>query len=151
VTTSWRIVAAHRIASAFSGEGSRLSGGRWNNIGTLLVYTSGTISLAAMEIMVNLPAAALLNRYVTIGVQFDESLVEELPKLPGDWDSRPASPSTKAIGDKWVAERRSAVLKVPSVIVPFEHNYLLNPNHPDWPEIQVQNPEKYFFDPRLIK
>ena len=149
--TSWRIVAAHRIPSAFSGEGSRLNGGRWNNIGTLLVYTSSTISLAAMEIMVNLPAAALINRYVTIGVRFDEGLVEELPMLPGDWDSRPASPSTRAIGDNWVAERRSAVLKVPSVIVPSEHNFLLNPNHPDWQEIQVQNPEIYFFDPRLIK
>jgi hypothetical protein len=86
-----------------------------------VVYTSRSISLASMEIMVNLPSAALLEQYVRIQVQIQGYLVEQLTDLPKDWNSRPASPSTKAIGDRWALEKRSAVLKVPSVVVPAEH------------------------------
>jgi hypothetical protein len=63
-----------------------------------------------MEILVNLPAATLLNQFATIAVRFDEKLVEELEKLPEDWDSRPPSPDTKAIGDQWVSEQRTSTL-----------------------------------------
>jgi RES domain-containing protein len=104
-----------------------------------------------MEIIVNLPAPALLNQYATIAVQFDEKLVEELYDLPEKWNSRPPSSVTKNIGDRWVIEKRSAVLKVPSVVVPAEHNYLLNPGHPDWKRIKIKKPELYSFDPRLFR
>lgn len=146
---AWRIVHVDRKAHAFTGEGARMNGGRWNNKGTSVVYTSSSISLASMEIMVNLPSAALLEKYVRIQVQIEEDLVEKLTDLPKDWNSRPASPSTKAIGDLWVAEGSSAVLKVPSVVVPAEHNYLLNPNHKDWKYIKIGQPIVYHFDPRL--
>lgn len=149
--TAWRIVSANRIANAFTGEGSRINGGRWNNKGSAVIYTSGTISLACMEILVNLPAPSLLNQYATIAVRFDEKLVEELARLPDDWDSRPPSPTTKSIGDKWIAEKRSPVLKVPSVVVPAEFNYLLNPGHPDWKLIKILKPELYSFDPRISR
>ena len=149
--TVWRIVSAKRIANVFSGEGSRINGGRWNNKGSAVIYTSGSISLASMEILVNLPALSLLNQYATIAVRLDQKLVEELARLPEDWDSRPPSPTTKSIGDKWIAEQRSAVLKVPNVVVPAEFNYLLNPEHPDWKLIKIQKPELYQFDPRLSR
>jgi RES domain-containing protein len=147
--TVWRIVRAEHQASAFTGEGPRMNGGRWNNKGTAIVYTSGSISLASMEMIVNLPSAALLECYVKIPVQFNDELLEELTKLPKDWGSRPASPSTKAIGDLWVMQNRSVVFKVPSVVVPDEYNYLLNPAHPDWRKIQIQKPIAYQFDPRM--
>jgi RES domain-containing protein len=149
--TAWRIVSAKSVPAAFSGEGARIHGGRWNSKGTAIVYTSGSLSLAAMEIMVHLPAAALLDRYVTIAVEIDEHLVEAFTELPDDWNSRPAAPSTKNIGDRWVAENRSVVLKIPSVIVPAEHNYLLHPGHPDWLYIRIQEPASFSFDPRLAK
>jgi RES domain-containing protein len=93
-----------------------------------------------MEIIVNLPAPALLNQFATIAVQFDEKLVEELNDLPENWNSRPPSSATKKIGDRWVMENRSAVLKISSVVVPAEDNYLLNPGHPDWKRIEIQKP-----------
>jgi len=60
--------------------------------------------------------------------------------LPEDWNSRPVSPSTQAIGDQWIKERTSAVLKVPSIVVPDEYNYLLNPAHPDFAGIKIDRP-----------
>ncbi len=147
--TAWRIVHVDRKAHAFTGEGARINGGRWNNKGTSVVYTSSSISLASMEIMVNLPSAVLLEQYVRIQVQIEDDLAEELTDLPKDWNSRPASPTTKAIGDRWITEKSSAVLKVPSVVVPEEHNYLLNPNHKDWKRIKINQPIVYHFDPRL--
>jgi RES domain-containing protein len=149
--TAWRIVLAKRVASAFSGEGARLNGGRWNNKGTAMVYTAGSISLASMEILVNLPSPMLLARFVRIPVEFDEALVNEVRDLPCGWQRRPAGPKTKTIGDHWAAERRSAVLKVPSVVVPEEFNFLLNPSHPDWDHIHIKAPVVYPFDPRLTR
>lgn len=104
-----------------------------------------------MELLVNLPAPSLLNQYATIAVRFDEKLMEELDKLPEDWDSRPPSPATKTIGDQWISEKRSTVFKVPSVVVPAEFNYLLNPGHPDWKLVKIGKPEVYRFDPRLAQ
>ncbi|MCP4628715.1 MAG: RES domain-containing protein [bacterium] len=74
-----------------------------------------------------------------------------LKKLPGDWNSRPVSPSTKVIGDRWVKKTKSVVLKVPSVVVPEEYNYLLNPNHPVFEKITIGTPIQYRFDPRLTR
>jgi RES domain-containing protein len=70
--------------------------------------------------------------------------------LPPDWQSEPPPPSTKALGDAWVQELRSAVLQLPSVIIPGESNYLLNPAHPDFKRISIANPEPFAFDPRLL-
>jgi RES domain-containing protein len=80
-------------------------------------------------------------------------LIIDLPlnKLPGDWRSTPVSPTTKTIGDNWIKDRKSAVLKVPSVIVPGEYNYLLNPTHPDIMKINFGSPIRYRFDPRLAR
>jgi RES domain-containing protein len=149
--TAWRIVLAKRATTAFSGEGGRLNGGRWNNKGTAIVYTASSISLASMEILVNLPSPTLLARFVRIPVEFDEALVSNPTRLPPDWQRRPAGPETKAIGDDWAAAQGSAVLKVPSLVVPEEFNYLLNPSHSDWDKIHIKAPIAYPFDPRLAR
>ena len=80
-------------------------------------------------------------------------LVSDLSEvdLPEDWNSRPISPSTRAIGDRWVKKLSSAVLRVPSIVVPDEFNYLLNPIHPDFAKIEIGKPIAYFFNPRLMK
>ena len=95
----------------------------------------------------------LLQKYVRISAQISSDLVSDLSEadLPEDWNSRPISPSTRAIGDRWVKKQRSAVLRVPSIVVPEEYNYLLNPNHPDFAKIEIGKPIVYFFDPRLKK
>jgi RES domain-containing protein len=148
---AWRIVGARYKDNAFSGEGARLHGGRWNSKGTTMVYTAGSLALASIEIVVNLPGPKLLEEFFRIPVHIPPNLIIDLPldKLPGDWNSRPVSPAIRAIGDRWVKEKTSVALKVPSVVVPEEYNYLLNPVHPDFEKIAIGTPIKYRFDPRL--
>jgi RES domain-containing protein len=148
---AWRIVGARYKDNAFSGEGARLHGGRWNSKGTTMVYTAGSLALASIEIVVNLPGPKLLEEFFRIPVHIPPNLIIDLPldKLPSDWNSRPVSPAIRAIGDRWVKEKTSVALKVPSVVVPEEYNYLLNPVHPDFEKIAIGTPIKYRFDPRL--
>jgi len=151
--TAWRIVEARYKNKAFSGDGARLFGGRWNSKGLAVIYTAGSLALASIEMMVNLPSPKLLEAFVRIPVYFDEELVESLPpdKYPRNWQHRPISPETKAIGDRWIKQLRSPVLRVPSVVVPEEFNYLINPAHTDFAKIEIGRPVVYHFDPRLAK
>jgi RES domain-containing protein len=151
--TAWRIVSANYKDKAYAGDGARVHGGRWNSKGVAVVYTAGSLALASIEMLVNLPAPKLLQKYVRISAKISSDLILDLPEvdLPEDWQSRPISPSTRAMGDRWIKEQRSAVLKVPSIVVPDEHNYLLNPTHPDFSKIEIGKPIVYYFDPRLAK
>jgi RES domain-containing protein len=147
----WRIVKEKHAARAFSGEGAAKTGGRWNSRGVPVVYTSCTKALAALESLVHLNPPVLF-KYVAFRIKFDDALVEIFPAkaLPADWQTEPPPPTTKAIGDVWVRESRSAVLALPSVIVSGEPNYLLNPAHPDFKKISISKPEPFAFDPRLL-
>ncbi len=149
--TAWRIVESRYKNKAFSGDGARLFGGRWNSKGLAVIYTAGSLALASIEMVVNLPSPKLLEAFVCIPVNFDADLVEILlpEKYPRNWQHRPISPETKAIGDRWIQQLRSPVLRVPSVIVPEEFNYLINPAHPDFAKIEIGQPVVYHFDPRL--
>lgn len=149
--TAWRIVKEKHAATAFDGEGAWRFGGRWNSQGTRLIYTSGSHSLAVLESLVHLNPPIHF-RYVAIPVDFDSALVQTLaaPDLPDDWMEQPPSQSTKAIGDLWVKQAPSAVLELPSVIIPSESNFLLNPSHPDFKKIQIGKPIPFAFDPRLL-
>ena len=148
---AWRIVKAKHAATAFSGEGAAKTGGRWNSRGVPVVYASSTKSLAALETLVHLNPPVPF-KYVAFRLQFDAALVENIPlnRLPADWRVEPPPPSTNAIGDAWLREVRSAVLALPSVIVPGELNYLLNPAHPAFKKISISKPEGFIFDPRLL-
>lgn len=149
--TAWRIAKANRAASAFDGEGARLYGGRWNSPGVCIVYTAQSVSLAALELMVHLRHPPLLSAYCSIAAHFPSGLVSSVgsKRLPAGWQQFPASRELQEIGNRWAAERRSAVLKVPSAVVPSEFNYLLNPLHPDYSSIRIDAPVRFEFDPRL--
>ena len=116
--TVWRIVSANYKDKAYTGDGARIHGGRWNSKGVAVVYTAESLALASIEMIVNLPAPKLLQKYVRISAYIRLDLVLELSDvdLPEDWNSRPISPSTRAIGDRWMKEQRSAVLSVPRII-----------------------------------
>jgi RES domain-containing protein len=144
-----RIVKARHAATAFDGEGAWLYGGRWNSRGTRVVYTSATLSLAALENLVHLNPPVPL-KYVAFSIKFDGRLVEKLTTLPEEWQEEPPPASTQFIGDLWVKQARSAVLELPSVIIPDEANYLLNPAHPDFRKIVIGIPKPFSFDPRLL-
>ena|SRR5437660_3999568 len=148
---AWRIVRAKLVRTAFSGEGAAKAGGRWNSRGRRVVYTSSTQSLAALENLVHLNPPILF-KYKIFRLEFAQNLVEEIAvaDLPKDWRAEPPPPSTKYIGNAWVLESRSAVLAVPSVIIPAELNYLLNPAHPDSNKIRIGKAADFTFDPRLL-
>ena len=148
---AYRIVREKFAASAFTGEGAALTGGRWNSPGTRVVYTSATASLAALETLVHLNPAMQFT-YLLIPIEFDEHLVEkiQLASLPADWRDEPPPPSTKRLGDTWAKSARSVILELPSVIIPGETNYLLNTTHPDFKSITLGKPEPFAFDQRLI-
>lgn len=148
---AWRMVREARAGEAFTGEGARQFGGRWNFPGTPIVYTSEHQSLAALETLVHLVPRGSF-RYAILAVDFEEGLVERLlaATLPARWRTEPPDATTMHIGSDWVRSLRTAVLAVPSVLIPQETNYLLNPFHPTFGQIRVQAPIEFTFDPRLL-
>jgi RES domain-containing protein len=151
IISAWRIVKRKLAAQAFTGEGARVYGGRWNSPGIRVVYTSQSRALAALEILVHLESEEALEHYVMIEVRFNSVLVTSVEafKLPADWQAEPAPLSLRSIGDGWVAAGVSAVLQVPSAIIPGESNFLLNPAHPDFSKLAFGKPSPFPFDPRL--
>jgi RES domain-containing protein len=150
--SAWRIVKAPHADRAFTGEGAWRTGGRWNSPGVPMVYASEHKSLAVLEILVHLdPQDA--SHYRTFRIAFDEALVERLPieRLPPGWREEMPARAARQMGDAWARENRSAVLAVPSVLIPEELNFLLNPRHPDFTKIKIEKPTDYTFDPRLLK
>jgi RES domain-containing protein len=149
--TAWRLTKRKNIKTAFTGEGARLFGGRWNHAGTPLVYTAGSQSLAALEILVHLGSAELLQQYVIFQVDIAPSLVIRvtLSDLPRDWRTSPAPESARSIGDEWIRAGTSAALQMPSVLIPAETNFLLNPRHPDFSKVEISKAQPFEFDPRF--
>jgi len=151
--TAWRIIKPSRVFDAFSGEGARLFGGRWNSVGTPMVYAAESKALAALEILVHMDDEHLMEEYLCIPVCFDSRLVRNLDllSLPKSWRETPPSCLTQCMGDVWVTEALSVVLAVPSVLVPSESNFLINPKHPGFGDLKIGKPESFEFDPRLLK
>lgn len=100
------------------------------------MHTEDTQVLAAIE-------------WATIPARVDEAFIEIASSLPLDWRRLPAPPSTREFGSRWAAESRSVVLRVPSIVVDGEFNYLLNPRHPDFARLEIGEPRPFSFDPRL--
>lgn len=150
---SVRIVKVKHAATAFSGEGAKRFGGRWNTPGAAMVYTAGSASLSILEMLVHLHSHELMNRYVLCEVTFDDSLVTAIDSatLPKNWRRSPPPVSVQHVGDAWLAGAASAILRVPSTIVPAEWNYLLNPAHADFGAIKFGPRPFVRFDPRVIK
>jgi len=147
---SYRVVKAKHLDSAFDGEGARLYGGRWNNKGVPLVYTSNSLALCSLEIFIHLPSYKLLAEYIYITATFDSELLTKVFLIDG-WDARPVSKIAQTIGDQWINECQSAVLKVPSVLMPDGYNYLINNKHPDFNDIKIGKPLPLQFDTRFEK
>lgn len=154
MTVAWRLVKARHQAGAFSGEGARIAGGRWNLPGTRVVYASDSLALAALETFVHLGQAAADLKFVAFRIQIPDSLsidATPLRTLPRKWRVEPPPPETMEIGTRWSESGRTPCLRVPSVIIPRESNLMLNPAHPDFRRITIDPPEPFSFDPRLWK
>lgn len=146
----YRIVKARHARAAFTGEGARIAGGRWNRPGDPVVYTSDSLALAAIETFIHLGEEGLHIRFVYFRVEIPEDLpIERCRRPPQGWRAEPPHEASMRYGSGWVRRGRTAVLEVPSVIVPSEKNYLLNPRHPDFARIRFGRPMPFVFDPRL--
>ncbi len=147
----WRICAAKYQNTAFSGIGGLYVPGRWHTQGHKIVYTAENLSLASLEVFVHLESDRL--KLVATKAELDEELaVEEIAveSLPVNWQDSEMYPILQQIGRDWLLSKRSPILKVPSAIVPVEHNYLLNPEHPDL-KVTLDAPIGFKFDRRMWK
>jgi RES domain-containing protein len=154
----WRIATDTRSYAAddLSGAGANSTGGRWNAAGDALVYTSETQALACLETVVHLNAGGLpLSRHlvaVTIPAAVWAGARTETPgSLPVGWDADPSGRASIRFGTAWIRSVATALLRVPSVIVPDEYNVLINPLHPDSRAIVAVEIRKWLYDPRLAK
>ena len=148
--TVWRLTAQKHAAGAFSGEGARRFGGRWNRKGEAVVYTASTRSLAILEMLVQadpLPAYAAIPATLPAGLPL--AVLDE-NALPSDWRGMPAPESLRSLGGVWLAAGNACALRTPSAVVPAEYNYLLSPTHPDFIRITIGQPEVLFLDRRLL-
>ena len=156
--TVWRIATdtPTYVAEDLSGAGAKTSGGRWNSAGVAMVYASQTRALACLETVVHLNAGGLpLNRYL-VAVTIPDALWAAarwttVSNLPVGWDAEPAGRDSIQFGDTWIAAGSSALLVVPSVIVPEEFNVLVNPRHADSRLITAVKIRKWLYDPRLTR
>lgn len=146
----WRLCLQRHTAP--DGEGARLYGGRWNSAGTAVVYTSATLSLAVLEYLANLDSDILPDGLVALSADVPEELgirAIQIKELPVNWREYPAPDAVKAIGTAWASASESVILSVPSVIIPEERNFLVNPAHPDAGRIHWNAPTPFRLDPRL--
>ncbi len=152
---AWRIgtVSDKYLADDLKGTGAERTGGRWNRPGKPVVYTSSTIALAALETVVHLSNSLPLNRYL-VEVIIPDAIWHKRETLdhstaPMGWDACPTGMPSLDYGDDWLDSQRSAILLVPSVVVPEESNILLNPKHPDAGQITARMVRKWLYDVRI--
>ncbi len=134
-----------------SGMGAMLFGGRWNRQGVRALYTSGSTSLAMLEVIANSGSDKITTGLQIAEIEFPNHLeVSTLNKIPKGWNTYPYTGETVAIGSKFLKEG-GLCLKVPSALVPTEHNYILNPLHERFQEIKVMDTRPLILDQRLLK
>ncbi|MCA9086046.1 MAG: RES family NAD+ phosphorylase [Planctomycetaceae bacterium] len=153
----WRIFKANRVSTAMNGEGAARAGGRWNFPGTPVVYSSSSLALAQLEVLVHLsgisPPATYQFVQLTIPTRcaIREIDLPFLESLLFDWRSHPPHGLLQQMGDEWIRQGQTPVLKVPSAVSPFEFNYLLNPNHSDFAGVVTSAPVNLEWDRRLLQ
>ena len=147
-------LSRERFASTLSGKGAALKGARWNSIGVELIYTASNRSLAMAEVAVHFTLATLPDDYMMITIFVpDELKAKEVPEtdLPPNWKDFPHPASTQKFGDEFVSENKYCLLKIPSVVTKGDFNFLINPNHKDFPSLKISQIEKFPFDRRIFE
>ena len=148
----FRLCSSRYQATAFTGLGANLAGGRWNYRGESVVYLGGTLALAALECLVHFSHQTLPDDYVCLTVTVPKGIkIETIDplSLAADWWEEDPPVTTQALGSAWLQRQSSVLLQVPSAIIPSESNYLLNPQQQDFSKLQIAPPVKFRFDPRL--
>jgi RES domain-containing protein len=135
-----------------SGRGAFLYGGRWNFKGQYMLYTSGNASLALLETLAHLDGMKVPANLVMMVLEVDVASTSSLDVniLPKDWRKSPSSDSLKNLGATFL-QSDHAMMKVPSVLMPLDHNYLINPNHKGIKTLKIVRKEAFLIEGRLLK
>ena len=149
----WRIT--RRAHHALDGEGARLHGGRWSSEGRAVIYTSRSLSLAALEYLVHVDPLLAPSDLVALEIELPDEAglgadVDSSHFPPGDWRAYPGPDWQAELGDLWLADGTFLWLSVPSAIVPEERNILINPAHSRMTAVRVKSTREFGFDKRLM-
>jgi RES domain-containing protein len=148
-------ITQESYSNDLSGNGSRIFGGRWNSEGRYALYTSANRSLALLETMAHIPAKLFRNKKYILATVFlpDKASLKfiEEKDLPKNWDGLDIQHVTQKIGDNFLEEQKGLLLRVPSVLMPEEFNYIINPSHPIMKQVKVIHKREIRFNDRLIK
>jgi len=145
----YRIAKCQYIAD-LSGEGAAKNGGRWNSKGVHVLYTASSVSLALLETIVHVPNFIHVDFCAaTIEVPVQKIITIAEHELPDGWQTNPPLDHLKKIGDNFIKSSSALVLRIPSVVIPEEFNYLINPYHPDFSAIKIIAQKKMNIDQRL--
>ena len=146
-------LSREKYKDSLSGFGAALNGQRWNSKGTEVIYTAQSRALATAEVAVHLSLGLLPRDYFMVEIDIPDSVMiaeVNLNELPQGWDAVPAGPFTRMFGDSFVFENKYAVLRVPSVVVSGDFNFVINPYHPDFQKISIVKTSPFPFDARLF-
>lgn len=148
----WRISHRDYSSSVFTGEGAKLFGGRFNSEGLPAIYTCENLSLSLLEILVQVNDRRYFDSCLQYFIEIPEQLIfkPDQNSLPEGWDSIPYGSKSQKFGDEWLNRMDYVALKIPSVVVPMEFNYVINPAHHKFPDIKLSDGEKVRFDPRFL-
>jgi RES domain-containing protein len=147
-------IAKQKFLTDLSGEGSRLFGGRWNKRGFNMLYTSSSLSLSTLELLVHIDYQFINDDFGYIEIEVPDKAVISKVKtsiLKQDWRHNPPLSFTQDYGTNWLQQNKSLVLQVPSAVLPTEFNFLLNPNHDAFSEIIILRKGKLQLDSRIFK
>lgn len=155
---SSRLASSKRRDSALSGIGSALAGGRWNSVGTKIVYCAASLALAVLEVRVHLPVVTHQPRQrfagIELGIAEDAIEIVSDDRLPPGWRVAPKTSTedtaARRFGQRWIEEGPSVALRLPSAVIPTEWIYLLNPAYKDFdPAVHRRREIDVVLDPRL--
>ncbi len=141
------------FSTSLSGAGAAKAGGRWNSKGTEIIYTSDSRSLSMLEKYIHMPSGIIPKDFVMMSIDIPDKISMneiELKTLAPDWKEETQIPNIRKIGDDFIASNSACILKIPSALVPGDHNYLINPAHPDFAQISIASIDDFPFDDRLF-
>jgi len=142
-------ISHKKYTEHLNGEGAFRVGGRWNNKGVRVVYTSTSIALASLEVLVHTEGLPIPKGMLLLTFDVPDDLLVSVGELPHDWNKVPPVSDTKNLGDDFIQNDKNLGLIVPSAIIPEEHNVLLNPLNKDMNNVKLVSQRDFAFDGRL--
>ncbi|WP_452597291.1 RES family NAD+ phosphorylase [Pontimicrobium sp. MEBiC01747] len=135
-----------------TGIGAKTVGGRWNFKGVSVLYTSSSIALSMLECLAHFPAAFAPKDMALACIELPEDSISEITvdELPENWRAVPSPRELKQLSYNWIKQQETLILKVPSIIVPQEFNYIINPFHKDFDKIVLKKVLPFYFDNRVL-